>query len=188
MVSFCIEGIFRGAGIGIVQQDVFLFSGNVERNIRLGDAHISRSDLVQAAKDVNASRFIDNLEKGYGHEVSERGSTFSAGQRQLIAFARALAHRPDILILDEATSSVDTETEIWIQEAVERLMTDRTSIVIAHRISTIRNSDRIIVLHKGEIREIGSHEDLMEEKGIYHKLHQLQYLANHTGRPSQPAD
>ena len=167
--------------IGIVQQDVFLFSGDVARNIRLGDTDISQEDLVQAAEDVNASRFIDTLENGYLHEVSERGSTFSGGQRQLIAFARALAHRPDILILDEATSSVDTETEIWIQEAVERLMADRTSIVIAHRISTIRNSDRIIVLHKGVIREVGSHEDLMEEKGIYHRLHQLQYLDDSSG-------
>jgi ATP-binding cassette, subfamily B, multidrug efflux pump len=165
--------------VGIVQQDVFLFSGNIERNIRLGDDHISQEALVQAATDVNASRFIDTLNDGYKHEVTERGSTFSGGQRQLIAFARALAHQPDVLILDEATSSVDTETEQWIQEAVERLMADRTSIVIAHRISTIRKSDRIIVLHKGVIREVGSHEDLMrEEEGIYRRLHELQYLAD----------
>jgi ATP-binding cassette subfamily B multidrug efflux pump len=167
--------------IGIVQQDVFLFSGNVERNIRLGDAGISREALVQAATDVNASRFIDKLEDGYEAEVSERGSTMSGGQRQLIAFARALAHKPNILILDEATSSVDTETEQWIQEAVERLMADRTSIVIAHRISTIRKSDRIIVLHKGVIREIGSHDELMKSEGIYHRLHQLQYLDEQSG-------
>lgn len=165
--------------VGIVQQDVFLFSGNVGRNIRLGDAHITDEEMVQAATDVNASRFIDTLPKGYEDEVTERGSTFSAGQRQLIAFARALAHRPDILVLDEATSSVDTETEQWIQEAVERLMSDRTSIVIAHRISTIRKSDRIIVLHKGVIREVGSHDQLMqEEDGIYRRLHELQYLAD----------
>ncbi len=162
--------------IGIVQQDVFLFSGDIERNIRLGSESISQEDLVQAATDVNANRFIDTLKNGYGHAVTERGSTLSAGQRQLIAFARALAHRPNILILDEATSSVDTETEQWIQEAVDRLMMDRTSIVIAHRISTIRKSNRIIVLHKGVIREVGTHEALIQEKGIYHRLHELQYL------------
>lgn len=174
--------------VGIVQQDVFLFSGNIERNIRLGDADITNAELVRAAEDVNASRFIDTLPGGYGHAVTERGSTFSAGQRQLVAFARALAHRPDILVLDEATSSVDTETEQWIQEAVERLMSDRTSIVIAHRISTIRKSDRIIVLHKGVIRESGSHDDLIAAKGIYHRLHQLQYLADGTGETPEAAD
>ncbi|HCK08543.1 MAG: antibiotic ABC transporter ATP-binding protein [Gemmatimonadetes bacterium] len=162
--------------VGIVQQDVFLFSGNIERNIRLGNKEITDKELVQAATDVNADGFVGTLGDGYGHEVTERGSTFSAGQRQLIAFARALAHSPDILILDEATSSVDTETEQLIQGAVERLMMDRTSIVIAHRISTIRKSDRIIVLHKGVIRECGSHEDLIQKEGIYHRLHHLQYL------------
>ena len=156
---------------------MFLFSGDIERNIRLGNEEIPRDALVQAATDVNANRFIDRLDDGFAHPVTERGSTFSAGQRQLIAFARALARKPDILVLDEATSSVDTETEQWIQEAVERMMSDRTSIVIAHRISTIRNSDRIIVLHKGEIREVGSHEELIEAEGIYHRLHRLQYLA-----------
>tara|TARA_B100001123_G_scaffold417913_2_gene521240 strand:+ start:4136 stop:5947 length:1812 start_codon:yes stop_codon:yes gene_type:complete len=165
------------AKVAIVQQDVFLFSGDIERNIRLGNEEIPRDALVQAATDVNANRFIDRLDDGFAHPVTERGSTFSAGQRQLIAFARALARKPDILVLDEATSSVDTETEQWIQEAVERMMSDRTSIVIAHRISTIRNSDRIIVLHKGEIREVGSHEELIEAEGIYHRLHRLQYLA-----------
>lgn len=164
--------------VAIVQQDVFLFSGDIQRNIRLGNREIAQDTLIQAAIDVNANRFIDRLDDGYAHAVTERGSTFSAGQRQLIAFARALARKPDILVLDEATSSVDTETEQWIQEAVERMMTDRTSIVIAHRISTIQNSDRIIVLHKGEIREMGSHEELIAERGIYHRLHQLQYLAD----------
>ncbi|MBS14701.1 MAG: antibiotic ABC transporter ATP-binding protein [Gemmatimonadetes bacterium] len=164
--------------VGIVQQDVFLFSGDIERNIRLGDTEITDADLHRAATDVNASLFIGTLPDTYQHEVTERGSTFSAGQRQLISFARALAHKPDILILDEATSSIDTETEQWIQEAVERLMADRTSIVIAHRLSTIRNSDRIIVLHKGEVREVGSHEELMQGEGIYRRLHELQYLSD----------
>ena len=138
---------------------------------------------MRVAKDLPTRADADDLSA-----VAERGANLSVGQKQLLSFARSLAFAPPVLVLDEATSSVDTETEIWIQEAVERLMTDRTSIVIAHRISTIRNSDRIIVLHKGEIREIGSHEDLMEEKGIYYRLHQLQYLADHTGRPPQPAD
>ncbi len=162
--------------IGVVQQDVFLFSGDIEANIRLGDDEISQERVEQAARDVNADQFIQRLPDTYKHAVTERGSTLSGGQRQLLAFARALAFDPDILVLDEATSSVDTETEMWIQEAVERLMLTRTSIVIAHRISTIRNVDRIIVLHKGRVREIGSHDELLEQKGIYHRLHQLQYI------------
>jgi ATP-binding cassette subfamily B protein len=162
--------------IGVVQQDVFMFSGDIESNIRLGNTKISTDRVKQAARDVNADHFIESLDGGYGEQVSERGSTFSGGQRQLLAFARALAFDPDILVLDEATSSVDTQTETWIQEAVERLMSTRTSIVIAHRISTISNADRIIVIHKGEIREIGTHESLVAEGGIYHRLHLLQYV------------
>jgi ATP-binding cassette subfamily B protein len=162
--------------IGVVQQDVFLFSGTIEENIRFGDNALSEDRIRQAAHDVNADRFIDRLEEGYTHQLTERGSTLSSGQRQLLAFARALAAEPDILVLDEATANVDTETELWIQDAVERLMTSRTSIVIAHRLSTIRNADIIIVLHKGKLREKGTHDDLMLQDGIYRRLHQLQYL------------
>jgi len=162
--------------IGVVQQDVFLFSGTIEENIRFGDNALSEDRIRQAAHDVNADRFIDRLKEGYTHQLTERGSTLSSGQRQLLAFARALAAEPDILVLDEATANVDTETELWIQDAVERLMTSRTSIVIAHRLSTIRNADIIIVLHKGKLREKGTHDDLMLQDGIYRRLHQLQYL------------
>lgn len=162
--------------IGIVQQDVFLFSGNIEENIRLNDGMVTPERVRQAAHDVNADRFIERLPDGYAHALTERGSTLSSGQRQLIAFARALAADPDILVLDEATANVDTETELWIQDAVERLMCTRTSIVIAHRLSTIRNADTIMVLHKGELREMGTHEELLSLDGIYRRLHQLQYM------------
>ena len=161
--------------IGIVQQDVFLFAGDIETNISLGQPHISRKLVEQAAHDVNADRFIDKLPDTYGHNVQERGSSLSVGQRQLLSFARTLASSPDILILDEATASVDTETEMWIQEAVEKLMQSRTSIVIAHRLSTIRNADKILVMHHGEVREEGDHESLLKLDGIYARLHQLQY-------------
>ena len=167
--------ILRGR-IGVVQQDVFMFSGDIERNIRLGNSTISMDRVEQAAKNVNADHFIRRLPEGYHEPVTERGSTLSGGQRQLLAFARAIAFDPDILVLDEATSSVDTETELLIQDALERLMASRTSIVIAHRISTIRSADRIIVLHKGEIREMGTHDSLLAQGGIYHRLHQLQYI------------
>jgi ABC-type multidrug transport system fused ATPase/permease subunit len=138
--------------------------------------------VALSAEAVNAHQFIDQLPDGYQSAVNERGSTFSSGQRQLLSFARALAFDPDILVLDEATASVDTETEMWIQEAEQRLMKDRTSIVIAHRISTIRNADRIVVLHKGEVREQGNHDELMDHRGIYHRLHELQYIGG-----SEPA-
>ena len=131
--------------------------------------------VQQAARDVNADRFIEALPDRYRHEVTERGSSFSAGQRQLLAFARALACDPDVLVLDEATANIDTETEMWIQEAVARVMRDRTSIVIAHRLSTIREADTILVLHRGELREAGCHEELLARGGIYHRLHRLQY-------------
>ncbi|MSS73172.1 MAG: ABC transporter ATP-binding protein [Candidatus Latescibacteria bacterium] len=160
--------------IGVVQQDVFMFSGTVARNIRLG-AEIDEARVRRAAEDVNAARFIDRLPKGYEEDVRERGNLLSTGQRQLLAFARALAFDPDILVLDEATSNIDTETEILIQEAVGRLMKGRTSIVIAHRLSTIRNADRIVVLHHGEVREMGTHEELLAAQGIYYRLYQLQY-------------
>jgi ABC-type multidrug transport system fused ATPase/permease subunit len=158
-----------------VQQDVFLFAGDVESNISLGHPEISREQVEQAAHRVNANRFIDQLPDGFESPVNERGSSLSVGQRQLLSFARALASDPEILVLDEATANVDTETEMWIQEAVEKLMHSRTSIVIAHRLSTIRNADKILVLHHGQIREEGRHEDLLKQGGIYSRLHQLQY-------------
>ena len=159
--------------IGVVQQDVFLFAGDIEANIGL--ERTSRHKVEQAAYDVNAGRFIGTLSAGLGHQVAERGVSFSAGQRQLLAFARALAAEPDILVLDEATANIDTETEMWIQEAVDKLMRGRTSIVVAHRLSTIRNADKIIVMHHGRIREEGRHEELLALEGIYYRLHQLQY-------------
>jgi ATP-binding cassette subfamily B protein len=157
-----------------VLQDVFLFSGTLESNIRLG-SEISRERVLAAARDVNLTPFIESLPLGLDHPVNERGSTLSAGQRQLLAFARALAHDPQILILDEATSSVDTETELKIREAIDRLMKGRTSIVIAHRLSTVQKCDRILVMHKGRIRETGNHQELLAARGIYYKLYQLQY-------------
>ena len=161
--------------VGIVQQDVFLFSGDVADNIGLGSEGMTREKIEQAAHSVNADRFIEKLPDGFAQQVGERGASFSSGQRQFISFARALASDPDILVLDEATASVDTETEMWIQEAVEKLMHSRTSIIIAHRLSTIRHADKILVMHHGEVREEGRHEELLELRGIYYRLHQLQY-------------
>jgi ATP-binding cassette, subfamily B, multidrug efflux pump len=161
--------------IGLVQQDVFLFAGDIGSNIRLGDPSIEAAEVEAAATSANADRFITKLPQGYQQPVNERGVSLSAGQRQLLAFARALVRRPDILVLDEATANVDTETEVWIQEAVEKLMHQRTTIAIAHRLSTIRNADRILVLHRGLVREQGSHDELMQLEGIYHRLHQLQF-------------
>ena len=161
--------------ISIVLQDVFLFSGTIKSNINLGSGEITEEAIIEAAKTVGAHKFISQLPNGYDEEVKEKGATLSVGQRQLISFARALAYNPQILILDEATSSVDTETEILIQNAIEKLLVGRTSIVIAHRLSTIQNADKIIVMHKGEIRETGNHQELLANKGIYYKLYQLQY-------------
>jgi len=161
--------------VGLVQQDVFLFSGDIRENINLGDETIGPEAVESAAHAVNADRFINTLPDRYDHEVQERGASFSGGQRQLLSFARALAADPEILVLDEATASIDTETEMWIQEAVEKLTRDRTSIVIAHRLSTIRNADRIIVLHHGELREQGTHDELLKQGGLYSRLHELQY-------------
>ncbi len=163
----------RGA-IGQVQQDVFIFTGDIASNIRLRDEEITDEQIREASHRVNADRFIDKLPDGYSEKVSERGSTFSAGQRQLLSFARTLAHDPTILILDEATANIDTETEQWIQEALETLMTGRTTIMVAHRLSTIQHADKIIVMHKGRIRESGTHQELLEMDGIYKKLYQLQ--------------
>ncbi len=161
--------------IGVVLQDVFLFSGDVRGNLTLGDSAVSRERVEQAAKNANADRFIRQLPDGYLAQVRERGSNFSAGQRQLLSLARVLVFRPEILVMDEATSSVDTETEALIQDALEKVMRDRTCLLIAHRLSTIRNADRIIVLHHGEVRETGSHAELMAKRGIYYRLYQLQY-------------
>jgi ATP-binding cassette subfamily B protein len=161
--------------ISVVLQDVFLFSGDITSNIGLNSNEISKEKIVEAAKIVGADKFIQKLPNKYDEEVKEKGSTLSVGQKQLISFARALAFDPQILILDEATSSVDTETEILIKKAIEKLLVGRTSIVIAHRLSTIQNADKIIVMHKGEIREIGKHQDLLVKRGIYYKLYQLQY-------------
>jgi ATP-binding cassette subfamily B multidrug efflux pump len=169
--------------IGAVAQDVFLFSGTVADNIRLGRSEISLGDVRGAATVVNAHRFIERLPSGYNEVLRERGSNLSAGQRQLLSFARALAYDPAILVLDEATSSVDTETESLIQDALEKLMRDRTAVVIAHRLSTIERSDRIIVMHHGQIREMGSHAQLLALGGLYARLRALQAGREEGGRP-----
>jgi len=161
--------------VRMVLQDVFIFSGTVEYNIRLGDQSIPMERVIQAAKDVRAHEFIEKLPQGYQTELSERGSNLSVGQKQLLSFARALVFNPEVLIMDEATSSVDTETEILLREATTRLMTGRTSVIIAHRLSTIQNVDWILVLHKGEVREMGTHSELLAKKGIYYRLYELQY-------------
>jgi ABC-type multidrug transport system fused ATPase/permease subunit len=171
--NFNLQGL--RSSIGIVLQDVFLFSGSVFENIRLGNHRISDEQVRRAAETVHASHFIRKLERQFSTEVGERGSSLSVGQKQLLAFARALAFDPKILVLDEATSSIDTETELLIRDALAKLMAGRTSIIIAHRLSTIQNADRIIVLHRGRIREVGSHQELLRLRGIYWKLYQLQY-------------
>ena len=160
--------------VGQVQQDVFLFTGDIQSNIRLGEQTISDTDIVEAARFVNADGFIQRLEDGYETAVMERGSTLSAGQRQLLSFARTLAFDPSILVMDEATANIDTETEALIQDAMERLMQNRTTIVVAHRLSTIQHADRIIVIHKGKLREQGTHQELLAQNGIYKKLYDLQ--------------
>ncbi len=160
---------------GVVLQDPFLFTGTVASNIRLGTSGITDADIEKAAEDVNLAEFIRALPQGFNEEVRERGSTLSTGQKQLISFARALAHDPKILILDEATSSVDTETELRVRDALNRMVEGRTSVVIAHRLSTIQRADKIIVMHKGHVREIGTHQQLLAQRGIYYKLYQLQY-------------
>jgi ATP-binding cassette, subfamily B, multidrug efflux pump len=161
--------------VAIVLQDVFIFSGDIKSNINLGNEEISLDRVKAAARVVGANRFIEATAKGYDEEVKERGATLSVGQKQLLSFARALAYHPRILILDEATSSVDTETEMLIQQAIRKLLQGRTSIVIAHRLSTIQRANNIIVMHKGEIREMGTHQELLALGGIYFKLYQLQY-------------
>jgi ATP-binding cassette, subfamily B, multidrug efflux pump len=160
---------------GVVLQDPFLFTGTVAGNIRLGTTRIQDADVEQAAEDVNLADFVRTLPGGFSEEVRERGSTLSTGQKQLISFARALAHSPKILILDEATSSVDTETEFRVRDALNRMVEGRTSLIIAHRLSTIQRADKIIVMHKGKVREMGTHQQLLAQRGIYYKLYQLQY-------------
>jgi ATP-binding cassette subfamily B multidrug efflux pump len=160
---------------GVVLQDPFLFTGTVGGNIRLGTQRIQDSDVEKAAQDVNLADFIRGLPNGFNEEVRERGSTLSVGQKQLISFARALAHQPRILILDEATSSVDTETEFRVRDALSRMVEGRTSLIIAHRLSTVQRADKIIVMHKGQVREMGTHQQLLAQRGIYFKLYQLQY-------------
>jgi ATP-binding cassette subfamily B protein/subfamily B ATP-binding cassette protein MsbA len=161
--------------IGVVQQDVFLFTGDIKSNIRLGDSDITDEQVREAASFVNADKFIDRLHGRYDAHVRERGVTLSAGERQLLAFARALARDPAILVLDEATASIDTETEALIQDALTKLIRGRTTLVVAHRLSTIQNADKIIVIHKGRIREIGTHQELLAKRGIYYQLYLLQY-------------
>ncbi|MBN1541815.1 ABC transporter ATP-binding protein, partial [candidate division KSB1 bacterium] len=161
--------------IRLVSQNIFIFSGTVDYNIRLADETIQPERVEKAARDVNAHLFIARMKDGYQSELLENGSNLSVGQKQLLSFARALVFDPRILILDEATSSVDTETEFLIRDAINKLMDGRTSLIIAHRLSTIQSVDRIIVLHKGKIREIGKHEELLAKRGIYHRLYQLQY-------------
>jgi ATP-binding cassette subfamily B protein len=160
---------------GVVLQDPYLFSGTLEENIRLGSEHVGAEAVQAAAEQVNLMDFIRTLPAGLGHTLRERGSGLSTGQKQLISFARALAHNPRYLILDEATSSVDTETELRVREALARMVEGRTSIVIAHRLSTIQRAGRILVMHKGKLRESGTHQQLLAVRGIYWKLYQLQY-------------
>ncbi len=164
--------------IAVVLQDVFLFSGDIKGNINLNNDEIDFEKVVDSSKYVNAHRFVSKLPGGYDHEVKERGSTFSAGEKQLISFARALAFDPDILILDEATSSIDTETETLIQDAIVKLIKNRTTIIVAHRLSTIKHADKIVVLHKGEIKEVGKHDELLEKGGMYYDLYKLQVEAH----------
>ena len=167
--------------IGLVHQDVFLFAGTIGDNISLGDPQMSRERIETVARDTNADRFVLRLPQGFEQPVGERGVSLSSGQRQLLSFARVLAADPEILVLDEATANIDTETEMWIQDAVSRLMQKRTSLVIAHRLSTVRTADTILVLHHGQVREMGPHDELLAQQGLYYRLHQLQF--NEGDRP-----
>jgi ATP-binding cassette, subfamily B, multidrug efflux pump len=175
---------------GVVLQDPFLFSGTIENNIRLGTKWITDEQILAAAENVNVADFVRSLPEGFKSPVLERGSTMSTGQKQLISFARALAHNPKILVLDEATSSVDTETEIRVREALSRMVEGRTSVIIAHRLSTIQRANKIIVMHKGIVREVGTHQELLAQRGIYWKLYQLQYKDQEMGveQPQVGAD
>ena len=169
---------------GVVLQDPFLFSGTIGNNIKLGTARITDAQMQLAAEQVNVHDFIESLPQGYNEELRERGNSLSTGQKQLINFARALAHNPRILILDEATSSVDTDTEIRVRIALDRMIQGRTSVVIAHRLSTVQRADMILVMHKGQLRETGTHQELLTHRGLYWKLYQLQYKDQELGLPS----
>jgi ATP-binding cassette subfamily B multidrug efflux pump len=173
--------------IGVVLQDVFLFSGTIRDNITLGDSSITEKQIREAAELVGAASFIEKLPNGYDYQVQERGGALSTGQRQLISFVRAMVYNPKILVLDEATSSVDTETEHLIESALEKLMSGRTCIIIAHRLSTIQHCDKILVMHKGVLREQGTHQELLSQRGLYYKLYQLQY-APHSATASAVVD
>jgi len=175
---------------GVVLQDPFLFTGTIGGNIRLGTERIQDEHVAKAAEDVNLGGFVRALPNGFNEEVRERGSTLSTGQKQLISFARALAHEPKILILDEATSSVDTETEFKVRDALARMVEGRTSLIIAHRLSTVQRADKIIVMHKGQVREMGTHQELLANRGIYFKLYQLQYKDQelNVARAASPAN
>ena len=164
--------------IGQMQQDVFLFTGDIKSNIRLRNEDITDEEIIEASKYVNADSFISKLKDKYDEPVIERGASLSAGQRQLVSFARTLAFKPKILILDEATANIDTETESLIQDALAKLMKGRTTLVVAHRLSTIQNADKIIVMHKGKIVEQGSHQELLANHKMYYKLYKLQYEHN----------
>jgi ATP-binding cassette subfamily B protein len=165
----------------VVLQDPFLFTGTVGENIRLGNEKIGLEEMRKAARDVNVLDFIESLPKQFDEPVRERGNSLSTGQKQLINFARALAYNPRILILDEATSSVDTDTELRIRGALERMVEGRTSVLIAHRLSTVQRADTILVMHKGQLREMGSHQELLARRGLYWKLYQLQYKDQELG-------
>jgi len=167
--------VLRGA-IGQVQQDVFIFTGDIKSNISLNNENISIEEIKRAAEIVNADPFIMKMPEGYDSPVTERGSTLSAGQRQLLSFARTLAYNPSILVLDEATANIDTETESLITNALEKLMDGRTTIMVAHRLSTIQHADKIIVMHHGKIKESGSHQELLQQNGLYKKLYDLQLV------------
>ena len=182
--DFDLRGLRKS--IEVVLQDVFLFSGTIAENIRLGNHDISEAQIRYAAGTVHATPFIKRLDGEFAARLGERGYSLSVGQKQLLAFARALAHDPKILILDEATSSIDTETEMLIRDALEKLVQNRTSLIIAHRLSTVQKAERIIVLHRGRIREVGTHQQLLGLKGIYWKLYQLQYKDQFNGATSAP--
>jgi ATP-binding cassette subfamily B protein len=172
---------------GVVLQDPFLFTGTIAENIRLGSSWITDQALERAAEEVNIADFIRTLPAGFSEPVRERGATLSTGQKQLISFARALAHAPAILVLDEATSSVDTDTEHRVRLALTRMITGRTSVLIAHRLSTVQSADTILVMHKGQLRERGTHQQLLAQHGLYYKLYQLQYRDQELSDPALAA-